>query len=119
MRSRSAFSVSMNSESSMKPNIWPKVGSAARRLAHAEPGGRGVAHPDDQQPVGAEVDRRTQGRGLAHGAVAEVLVVQQNGPKQERDGQARHQMLQRQLHARALAKRPRPGLDRRGAKHKK
>ena len=75
MRSRSECSWSMNSESSMKPNICPKVGSAAD-CASRVPARRGVAHADHQQAVGAQVDGRAQGRGLAHGSVAVILLMQ-------------------------------------------
>ena len=57
------------------------------------------------------MDGGTQGRGLAHGSVAVVLTLHENRTEQEGNGQARHQMVQRQLHARAFAKRALPGVD--------
>ena len=104
----------MNSESSMNPNIWPKVGSTAG-LGHAETCRGGIAHPDHQQAVRSQVDGRTQRRGLAHGAVAEVLLMQKDRAEQERNGQARHQVLEGELHPCALARRPGPWLDGPGA----
>ena len=104
----------MNSESSMKPNIWPNVGSL-RIAGMPRPADAGSPDPDHQQPVGAQVNGRAQRRGLPHRAVAEVLLMQEDGAEQERNRQARHQMLEGELHPGALARRAGPGLDRPGA----
>jgi len=74
-------------------------------------GGTPGAHPDDQQAVGSEVDRRAQGVHLAHGAVAEVLLSDLDGRKQQRDRGARHQVIERQLGAAPHALHPCPVAD--------
>ena len=91
-------------------------GGLATGLGHAEPGRGCIAYPDHQQAVGAQVDGRAQRRGLAHGSIAEVLLMQEDRAEQERNGQARHQVLERELHARALTGGAGPGLDGSGAR---
>jgi hypothetical protein len=81
---------------------------------HAESGGRRVSHADHQQPVRTQVNGGAQRRGLPHRTVPEVLLMQEDGPEQEGNRQARHQVLERELHPGALARRPGPGLDRPG-----
>jgi len=74
-------------------------------------GGTPRAHAEDQQAVGSQVDRRAQGVHLAHGAVAEVLLTDLDGRKQQRDGGARHQVIERQLGAAPDALHPCPVAD--------
>ena len=80
----------------------------ARWLLHA-------AGADDQDPLGAEVHRRRDRRGLAHRAVAAVLVtavdVERDRRKHERDRRRREQVLDPDLRAHREALRARPGHD--------
>ena len=59
----------------------------------------GGTHAHHQQTVRAQVQRRTQRRVLAHGAVAEILVADTFGRKDQRHGHAGHQVRQCQLGA--------------------
>jgi hypothetical protein len=68
---------------------------------------------EHEQPVRTQVDRGRQRRGLSHRAVAEELAVQAARREEERNTEARHQVVERERHALAVALCPGPFAHRR------
>jgi len=69
-----------------------------------------VAYPDNQQPVGTQVQRRAQGGAFAHGAVTVVFIVQPDSREYQRDGRGRHEVIDTDLFSSPEAARSLPGL---------
>src|SRR6202035_1833667 len=69
-------------------------GHARLRALHGDAGILALSHTDDEQPLRAEANRRTQRIELPHRTVAEILVAERHRRKQERNRHARKQMLE-------------------------
>ncbi len=83
-----------------------------RQLPDRNAGRPPGAHADDQQPIGAEMNRWAQRIHLPHGPITEVFLAQAHRREQQRDGDARHQVIQRQRSSTPHALRPCPVLNR-------
>jgi hypothetical protein len=69
------------------------------------------ARADDQQPIGAQMHRRTQRRELTHRAIAVVVTIDTDRWKDERYRGARHQHVQVDRAPHAATAHPAPLLD--------
>ncbi len=82
-----------------------------RGLAFAVGAHAAARRADDQDAIGAEVQRRAGGRHLPHRAVAEVLAIDRSGRKDERNGARREQVRHADHRALADALRALPQVD--------
>ena len=98
-----------------------RVEHVAQDLSRGRHGGRRTrcnhacvltrAYPDDEETFRTEVDGGTHGIQLAHGPVAEILVPERQRREQQGDGDARHEVLEREARAPADALYAAPLLD--------
>ena len=90
---------------------WRRSSPQARPASPAWGVGQIVRHTDHQNLVGTQMQRRADGRLLAHSPIAEPLAVEQNRGKYQRNGRRRHQVLQPQPRLHTYPPVPRPGRD--------